>query len=73
MSIDEKNGKLAFVCDVCSARFEVDDKPGSRPDFSAFCAAAKKRGWHTREQLDGKWHTACPDCATDDWKLWNWK
>ncbi len=34
---------------------------------------AKKQGWHVRQQLGGKWHTACPDCATDDWKLWNWK
>jgi hypothetical protein len=35
--------------------------------------AAKKRGWHARQQRGGKWHTACPQCATDDWKLWNWK
>jgi hypothetical protein len=34
--------------------------------------AAEKIGWHGRQQRGGKWHTACPQCATDDWKLWNW-
>ena len=31
MSIDKRGGKIAFVCDVCSARFEAeatDQQPG---------------------------------------------
>jgi hypothetical protein len=31
MSIDKQGGKIAFVCDVCSARFEpeaTDQRPG---------------------------------------------
>ena len=31
MSIDKQGGKIAFVCDVCSARFEADatdQRPG---------------------------------------------
>jgi hypothetical protein len=73
MSIDEKNGKLAFVCDVCGARFEADDKAASRPGKKALWTAASKQGWQARQQVGGKWHTACPQCATGDWQLWNWE
>jgi hypothetical protein len=72
MSIDKQGGKSAFVCDVCSARFEAeatDQQPGGVHEL---WIAAKKLGWHVRQQRGGKWHTACPECATDDWKLWNW-
>ena len=73
MSIDKQSGKTAFVCDLCGTRFEADDKIDSRPEINALWIAAKKLGWHARQQRGGKWHTACPDCATGDWKLWNWK
>ena len=72
MSIDKQGGKIAFVCDVCSARFEAeatDQRPGKVHEL---WTAAEKLGWHVRQQRGGKWHTACPQRATDDWKLWNW-
>ena len=73
MSIDKQSSKMAFVCDVCGARFKAEDTINDRPDFNTLWIAAKKQGWHARQQRGGKWHTACPECATDDWKLWNWK
>jgi hypothetical protein len=73
MSIDKKSSKMGFVCDVCSARFEAEDTDQQPAGVQALWIAAKKRGWHARQQRGGKWHTACPECATDDWKLWNWK
>ena len=72
MSIDKQGGKIAFVCDVCSARFEAEatvQRPGKVHEL---WTAGEKLGWHVRQQRGGKWHTACPQCATDDWKLWNW-
>jgi hypothetical protein len=72
MIIDKQSSKMAFVCDVCSARFEAKDTINNRPEFDALWIAAKELGWRGRRQLGGKWHTACPKCATDDWKLWTW-
>ena len=71
MSIDKQGGKIAFVCDVRSARFEAEanQQPAA---VHALWIAAEKLGWHARQQRGGKWHTACPQCATDNWKLWNW-
>jgi len=72
MSIDKQGGKIAFVCDVCSARFEAeatDQRPGKVHEL---WITAEKIGWRGRQQRGGKWHTACPQCVTDDWKLWNW-
>jgi hypothetical protein len=43
----------------------LDKAPGNS-------SAAKELGWHARQQRGGKWHTACPKYATDDWKLWSW-
>jgi transcription elongation factor Elf1 len=71
MSIDKQNGKVAFVCDVCSARFEVE-ATDQTTELHESWLAAEKLGWHARQQQGGKFHTACPKCATDDWKLWNW-
>jgi len=73
MSIDKQSSKMAFVCDVCSARFEAEDTDQQPAGVHALWVAAKNLGWHSRQQHGGKWHTACPECATDDWKLWNWK
>jgi transcription elongation factor Elf1 len=73
MGIDKQSSKMAFVCDVCSARFEAEDTDQQPAGVHALWVAAKKLGWHSRQQRGGKWHTACPECATDDWKLWNWK
>jgi hypothetical protein len=73
MSIDRQGSKMAFVCDVCGARFEAEDTINDRPEFDTLWITAKNLGWHARQQRGGKWHTACPECATDDWKLWNWK
>lgn len=73
MSMDKQPSKMAFVCDVCSARFEAEDTDQQPAGVHALWIAAKKRGWHARQQRGGKWHTAYPECATDDWKLWNWK
>jgi len=73
MSIDKQSSKMAFICDVCGARFAAEDTINDRPDFNTLWIAAKKLGWHARQQRGGKWHTACPECVTDDWKLWNWK
>ena len=72
MSIDKQGGKVAFVCDLCSARFEADATDQQPAGAHASWIAAEKLGWHARQQRGGKWHTACPKCATDDWKLWNW-
>jgi len=44
----------------------------NRPELNASWIAAKELGWHARRQRGGKWHTACPECATDNWKLWSW-
>jgi hypothetical protein len=73
MSIDKQGDKTAFVCDVCSARFEAEDTINNRSELHALWTAAQGLGWRARQQRGGKWHTACPECATDDWKLWNWK
>jgi hypothetical protein len=66
MSIDKQGGKIAFVCDVVEA---TDQRPGKVHEL---WIVAEKIGWHVRQQRGGKWHTACPQCATDDWKLWKW-
>jgi transcription elongation factor Elf1 len=73
MSIDKQSSKMAFVCDVCSARFKAEDTDQQPAGVHALWVAAKNLGWHSRQQRGGKWHTACPECAPDDWKLWNWK
>jgi len=73
MSIDKQGNRTAFVCDVCSARFEAEDTINNRSELHALWIAAQELGWRVRQQRGGKWHTACPKCATDDWKLWNWK
>jgi len=72
MSIDKQSSKMAFVCDVCSARFEAEDTNQQSAGVHTLWIAAKKLGWFTRQQRGGKWHTACPQCAIDDWKLWTW-
>ena len=72
VSIDKQGGKIAFVCDVCSARFEAEATNQQSGKVHELWTAAEKLGWHVRQQRGGKWHTACPQCATDDWKLWNW-
>jgi hypothetical protein len=69
MSIDKQGGTIAFVCDVCSARFAAED---TDQQLHALWSAAKNLGWQVRQQRGGKWHTACPKCATGDWALWNW-
>ena len=54
MSIDKQGGKIAFVCDVCSARFEAeatDQRPGKVHEL---WTAAEKLGWHSRQQRGGK-------------------
>ena len=53
MSIDKQGGKIAFVCDVCSARFEAeatDQRPGKVHEL---WIAAEKIGWHSRQQRGG--------------------
>jgi transcription elongation factor Elf1 len=72
MSIDKQSSKMAFVCDVCSARFEAEDTNQQSAGVHTLWIAAKELGWRGRQQRGGKWHTACPQCATDDWKLWTW-
>jgi hypothetical protein len=64
MSIDKQNSKTAFVCDVCSGRFEAEDTINSGPEFNTLWMAAKKLGWHARQQRGGKWHTAFADLET---------
>ncbi len=71
MSIDKQHGKVAFVCDICGERFEVDSTEQTTK-LHELWISAEKLGWHARQQRGGKFHTACPNCATDDWKLWNW-
>jgi hypothetical protein len=64
---------MAFGCDVCGARFEAEDTSNNRPDFNTLWIAAKKLACYARQQRGGKWPTAGPECAPDDWTLWNWK
>ena len=56
MSIDKQGGKIAFVCDVCSARFEAeatDQRPGKVHEL---WIAAEKIGWHGRQRaIRGSW------------------
>jgi putative tryptophan/tyrosine transport system substrate-binding protein len=66
-STDKQSSKMAFVCDVCSARFEAEATDQQSAGVHALWIAAKKLGWRVRQQRGGKWHTACPQCATDDW------
>lgn len=63
MSTDNQSGAIAFVCDVCGARFEADDALNDHQEFSTLWMAAKRLGWQARQQRGGKWHTACPECA----------
>jgi hypothetical protein len=70
--VGKQSSKMAFVCDVCSARFEAEDTDQQSAGVHALWIAAQKLGWRSRQQRGGKWHTACPQCATDDWKLWTW-
>jgi frataxin-like iron-binding protein CyaY len=48
---------MAFVCDVCGARFEAEDTINNRPELNALWIAAKELGWRTRQRRRGKWHT----------------
>jgi transcription elongation factor Elf1 len=48
MSIDKQSSKMAFVCDVCSARFKAEDTDQQPAGVHALWIAAKKRGWHAR-------------------------
>ena len=50
MSMDKQRSKMAFVCDVCSARFEAEDTDQQPAGVHALWIAAKKRGWHARQQ-----------------------
>jgi transcription elongation factor Elf1 len=48
MSIDRQRSKMAFVCDVCGARFEAEDTINDRPEFDTLWITAKNLGWHAR-------------------------
>jgi len=42
MSIDKQSSKMAFVCDVCSARFEAEDTNQQSAGVHTLWIAAKK-------------------------------
>jgi len=44
MSIDKQGGKIAFVCDVCSARFEAETIDQQPAGVHALWIAAEKLG-----------------------------
>ena len=68
MNIDKQGGKIAFVSDVAAHVSRLKLRITTRK-VHELRIAAEKIGWHSRQQGRGKWHTACPKCATDDWKL----
>jgi hypothetical protein len=54
MNIDKRGDKTAFVCDVCSARFEAEDTINNRSELDALWTAAQGLGWRVRQQRGGK-------------------